>query len=70
MAKLLGALEAQHYDGPWDHPDDQRKLNAALRYSEGDQRNGYSLTGMLYHGQWNSSTDQPVRAITEGLIDR
>jgi outer membrane receptor protein involved in Fe transport len=68
--QLLGALEAQHYDGPWDHPDDQRKLNAVLRYSEGDERNGYSLTGMFYHGQWNATTDQPVRAIAEGLIDR
>jgi len=67
---LLGAGEAQHYDGPWVNPDDQRKINAVVRYGGGDEREGYSLSGMFYHGQWNSTTDQPVRAITEGLIDR
>jgi outer membrane receptor protein involved in Fe transport len=68
--RLLGALELQHYDGPWDHPDDQRKINAVLRYSGGDEHDGYSLTGMFYHGLWNSTTDQPVRALSEGLIGR
>jgi len=67
---LLGALELQHYDGPWDNPDEQRKLNAVLRYSAGDQNRGYSVTGMFYDGVWNATTDQPVRAMTEGLISR
>jgi outer membrane receptor protein involved in Fe transport len=68
--RLLGALELQHYDGPWEHPDDQRKVNAVLRYSGGDEHDGYSLTGMFYHGLWNSTTDQPARALSEGLIGR
>jgi len=68
--QLLGALELQHYDGPWVHPDDQRKINAVLRYSDGDERDGYSLTGMYYHGLWNATTDQPERAIEAGLIGR
>jgi TonB dependent receptor/TonB-dependent Receptor Plug Domain len=67
---VLGALELQHYDGPWVNPDDQRKVNAVLRYSNGDERDGSSLTAMFYHGLWNASTDQPVRAIDEGLIGR
>jgi outer membrane receptor protein involved in Fe transport len=67
---LLGALELQHYDGPWVNPDDQRKINAVLRLSGGDDHDGYSVTGMFYHGLWNSSTDQPLRAIDEGLISR
>jgi len=46
---LLAALELQHYDGPWDNPDDQRKMNAVLRYSQGDEQQGGSLTGMFYH---------------------
>ena len=65
---LLGAAEAQHYDGPFVNPDDQRKENVVLRYSEGDERNGYSLTGMYYHDLWNNTTDIPVRAITEGIV--
>jgi hypothetical protein len=67
---VLGALELQHYDGPWDSPDDQRKVNAVLRYSNGDERDGMSLTGMFYHGLWNATTDQPERAVEAGLIGR
>src|SRR5579863_6051086 len=67
---LLGALDLQHYDGPWNNPDDQRKIDAVLRYSGGDDHDGFSVTGMFYHGLWNSTTDQPVRAIAKGLIDR
>jgi len=67
---VLGALELQHYDGPWDSSDDQRKVNAVLRYSNGDEHDGVSLTGMFYHGLWNATTDQPLRAIQEGLIGR
>jgi outer membrane receptor protein involved in Fe transport len=67
---LLAALELQHYDGPWVNPDDQRKINADLRYSGGDRQQGYSLTGMFYHGLWNATTDQPVRATADGLISR
>jgi len=67
---LLGALELQHYDGPWVNPDDQRKINTLLRYSVGDEHDGYSITGSYYHGLWTATTDQPVRAISEGLISR
>ncbi|MGH8208685.1 MAG: TonB-dependent receptor plug domain-containing protein, partial [Steroidobacteraceae bacterium] len=67
---VLGALELQHYDGPWTHPDDQRKVNAVLRYSNGDDRDGTSLTGMFYHDLWNATTDQPDRAVAQGLIGR
>ncbi|HTT04708.1 MAG TPA: TonB-dependent receptor [Steroidobacteraceae bacterium] len=65
---LLGAAELQHYDGPFENPDDARKQNSVLRYSRGDERNGYTLTGMYYHQLWNNTTDIPVRAITEGLL--
>ena len=65
---LLGAVELQHYDGPLDTPDDARKENAVLRYSQGDETNGYSITGMYYHQLWTNTTDIPVRAITEGLV--
>ncbi|HTB90376.1 MAG TPA: TonB-dependent receptor [Steroidobacteraceae bacterium] len=67
---LLGALEWQHYNGPWVNPDELHKINAVLRYSAGDQTDGYSATAMYYHGLWNATTDQPERAIEEGLIGR
>jgi len=67
---VLGALELQHYDGPWVNPDDQRKVNAVFRYNRGDGQEGASVTAMYYHGLWDSTTDQPERAVTGGLISR
>ena len=61
--RILSALELNHYDGPWTHPDNVRKVNAVLRYSEGEAREGWSLTGMYYRGLWNATTDQPERAM-------
>jgi hypothetical protein len=60
---VMGGLELVHYDGPWTHPDNVRKINAVLRYSEGEAREGWSLTGMYYRGLWNATTDQPERAM-------
>jgi outer membrane receptor protein involved in Fe transport len=68
--RLLAATELVHLDGPWVHPDDFRKFNGVLRYSHGDAREGYAVTAMVYRGLFNSTTDQPERAITEGLISR
>jgi len=65
---LLSAVEITHYDGPFVTPDDARKESAVLRYSKGDDDNGYSLTGMLYHQLWTNTTDIPIRALTEGLL--
>ena len=67
---LLGALEVNHNEGPWVRPDDYRKVNGVLRYSRGDNRNGFSLTGMGYWADWDSTDQVPERAITEGLIPR
>ena len=67
---LLGAFEANHSDGPWVRPDDYRKLNGVLRYSQGDNRNGLSVTGMGYWADWESTDQVPERAITNGLIPR
>jgi hypothetical protein len=67
---LLGALEVNHNDGPWVRPDNYRKLNGVLRYSRGDNRNGFSLAGMGYWADWDSTDQVPERAISEGLIPR
>jgi hypothetical protein len=67
---LIVAGEGVHLDGPWDHPDNLRKVNAAVRLVQGDAANGFALTGLYYHGLWNATTDQPLRAIEQGLIGR
>jgi hypothetical protein len=45
-------------------------VNAVVRYSQGETSEGFSVTGMYYRGLWNATTDQPERAVTEGLIGR
>ncbi len=67
---LLYGLELFHNDGPWVHPDDFRKINGVIRYSQGDQQNGFSITAMGYSGDWNSTDQVAKRAIDSGLISR
>jgi hypothetical protein len=67
---LLGAIELNHNDGPWVRPDDYQKVNGVLRYSRGDSRNGFSITGMGYWADWDSTDQVPDRAIASGLIPR
>ena len=66
---LLYAAEYEHNDGPWNRPDDFNKGNAVLRYSIGDDENGFSLTLSAYHGAWNSS-DQVARRAIGHEVDR
>lgn len=67
---LLYALELSHYDGPWDTPDNYRKYNGLLRYSEGTSANGFNLTAMAYSGKWNSTDQIPFNDYKQGLISR
>lgn len=67
---LLTAFEASKYDGPWDVPDDVRKLNGVLRYSRGTATDGLTLTAMAYSNGWNATDQVPQRAIDQGLINR
>ncbi|HEY7409928.1 MAG TPA: TonB-dependent receptor [Vicinamibacteria bacterium] len=67
---LLYAAEACHDDGPWVSPDDLRKWNGVLRFSRGDQRNGFSLTATGYRAEWSSTDQVPRRAVESGLLDR
>jgi TonB dependent receptor/TonB-dependent Receptor Plug Domain len=67
---LLVATEVATYNGPWVNPDDMRKLNGLLRYSQGTALDGFSITGMAYSNRWNSTDQVPERAIASGQISR
>jgi len=69
-SKLIGAVDLGHLDGPWRPAQDYRKVNAMTRYSDGTENDGYSVTGMYYQANGNLTTDQPLRAIEDGLISR
>jgi len=65
---LLYAIEALNNDGPFVHPDRFRKLNAVLRYSQGDDATGFDVTAMAYKARWNATDQITQRAIDGGLL--
>ena len=67
---VLAAVELGKNDGPWTTPDDMRKINGVLRYSSGDQRNGFSATAMGYSAKWHATDQIPLRAVESGLVSR
>ncbi len=58
------AVEGDTYRGPFDHPDNLRKLDIIGRFSLGN----WSLTGLAYDAHTNSNDQIPQRAIDSGLI--
>ena len=67
---LLAAIEAGKYNGPWDVPDNVRKLNGVLRYSQGTATDGVTLSGMAYSNGWNATDQVPQRAIDQDVSGR
>lgn len=66
--RLLYAIEGMGNDGPFVNPDQFRKFNGVLRYSCGDDSNGFNVTGMAYKARWNATDQIPQRAIESGLL--
>jgi hypothetical protein len=46
-------------------PDNVRKLNGVLRYSQGTATDGFTLSAMAYSNGWNSTDQVALRAIRE-----
>ncbi len=67
---LLYALELSHYDGPWDNPDNYKKYNGIVRYTEGSSAKGFNITAMAYSGKWNSTDQIPWNEYKAGSISR
>jgi TonB dependent receptor/TonB-dependent Receptor Plug Domain len=67
---LTAAAETVFYNGPWQVPDRLRKFNGFLRYSEGTPDNGLAITALAYTNSWHSTDQIPVRAVSNGSLDR
>ena len=65
---LLSAVELGIYNGPWTVPDQMHKINGVLRWTEGTQENGFSVTAMAYANHWHATNQIAERAVTEGVI--
>src|SRR5688572_5593336 len=67
---VLLALEWERDNGPWVSPNGKDKFNGVARYTQGNSRNGYSVTFLGFSNHWHSTDQIPQRAVDEGLIDR
>ncbi|MGK5041088.1 TonB-dependent receptor [Janthinobacterium sp. GB1R12] len=67
---LLYGLEVNRNNGPWDVPERVRKVSGVLRYSQGTQDDGFSVTAMAYKNSWNATDQVPLRAVESGQIGR
>ena len=69
--KTLFALEAYTSDGPFDRPQDYKRLNAFAKASAtlGDDIDG-SIWASYLRSSWFGSGQIPARAVRAGLIDR
>ncbi|MBC7602833.1 MAG: TonB-dependent receptor plug domain-containing protein, partial [Ramlibacter sp.] len=68
--QLLYALDVAHNNGPWLNPENLRRFNGLLRYSQGSSDDGFNVTAMGYSARWNSTDQIPLRAVTAGTLDR
>ena len=67
---LLYGMEVNRNNGPWDVPERVRKYSGVLRYSQGTQDDGFSVTAMAYKNSWNATDQVPLRAVASGQIGR
>ncbi len=67
---LLYAIELFGNDGPYLRPDNYRKFNSVLRYSQGTEKDGFNITGMAYSAKWNATDQIPKRAVDDGSLNR
>ncbi len=70
QGELLLALEGNIYNGPWERPDEERKINGVARWSMGTQENGFSITGMAYSNHYFATDQIPYTDVALGLMSR
>jgi len=70
IGRLLFGLEYSTNDGPWQLPQDFRKLNGLLKYSLDTEVSAFSLTLQGYDGRWAATDQIPLRAVEDGSLDR
>ena len=67
---LLYGMEVNRNNGPWQNEENLKKLNSILRYSTGTPQDGFNMTAMAYHNQWDATDQIPLRAVRSNQLDR
>jgi TonB-dependent Receptor Plug Domain len=68
--ELLLALEGNIYNGPWQRPDEARKINGVARWSKGTENDGMAITAMAYSNHYWATDQIPYSAVWTGLMSR
>lgn len=69
-ATTLG-FEATHDDGPWDLPENLRRLSGIARQAwTGANEREFMVTAMAYQAKWTSTDQVPARAVASGFVGR
>lgn len=64
------ALEGVRDDGPWRKSDDLKRTNVFLKWSRGDNDNGFSLSLLAFESDWNGTDQIPQRLVNDGTLGR
>jgi hypothetical protein len=65
---LLGAVELLEENGPWANPEDMHKFNGLLRLNDGASAQGWSVDGVYYDANWNSTDQVPLQMIQSAQL--
>ncbi|MEX0737719.1 MAG: TonB-dependent receptor [Pseudohongiella sp.] len=65
---LAGAIT--QYGGPWERDQNLDKRKAVVKYHETSSEREWSLTGMTYLNDWDSTDQIPLRAVENGSLSR
>ena len=69
--RTLVAAEGYYTNGPFEHDNRYFRANVLGKMTlNPTSRSELSLTGTFQKAQWNASGEIPMRAVTNGLIDR
>jgi len=60
---LLGAVDILDENGPWVQPEGLHRFNGLLRLSNGTDSQGWSVDGINYEANWNSTDQVPLQLI-------
>lgn len=67
---VLVGLEYSDNDGPWELPQNFRKVNGLLKYSVETDVSSFALTVQGYDGEWIATDQIPLRAVQDGTLGR
>ncbi len=69
--RTLVAAEGYYTNGPFDNPNRYFRFNALAKATMNPTgRSELSVTSTFHKAQWNASGEIPLRAVTDGTIDR